>query len=356
MAVIGVLMPDIGQSDGTWTTYDLNGQVATGSVYPVEFGQEIVYRAPYNSGFYTLTEGPGWAFICLYKTDVLSGTSSLLLEIGDINENNPLNSLVSVGVISSKDGEEVTVAYYKPSTNEFRYVRSVDGGSSFSSSAIFNGFVLFGDAMLVRLPSSSNAITLYQDNQDGGELWCSNDFGATASNLIPDHHRKQLTVPELHSHFAYYPVKIMSRNANAYTLDFGTGTNGSVTQVFNPFVSYTPWTPIFSFGSALFDTYNNDVRGVVLESQQESYWDVENALGGYPANAFDCYGDPIDKSAGPLENGTDRNSVIFNEDGTIGWYPIRTWNFLINGVAPVVNPGNQFFTAFQKTVETNFRP
>lgn len=339
-------MPDTGQSDGTWATYDLGGTVDTGTVYPTQFGQVITHRAPYNSGFYTLAEGPGLGFLLVYKTDVLTGTSSLILQIGTMNEANPANALNGLGIIASKTGSEVLVMYSDASYTAYFRLSSNGGGTFGAPINSTFGVEWYGLYMYVRLSTSPNAITLYSDESDGAKLHVSTNYGATSTDLMWNNTRGQITV--LESHFSYSPIKIMALGAYAYKLDF---SNGSHSPLVNLGLS-APWQPILSFGSAIFD---GSGLGLALESPQESYWDPNTDLGGYPANAFDCYGDPIDKSAGPLENGVTANSIIFNEDGTMGWYPIRTWDFLINTTGGV-GVGNQFFTAFQKTIETNFRP
>ena len=344
-------MPDTGQSDGTWATYELGGTVDTGTVYPTQFGQVITHRAPYNSGFYTLTEGPGLGYILVYKTDVLTGVSSLLLQIGTINESNPANALYAKAIISSKDGLDILVTYADESQTTTYRRTSSDGGVTFSAPTVFA--LNFGE-LLVRL--SATDLFLYAEDDDDPGAYTSNDLGITSSS------RTGLGPPASHNlacehYFAYFPERMsyVGWGSAVNIIRFAMSTEISV-GVLTPLVN--PSVPVLSFGAALFSGVLGTSPAVALNSPLESYWetDILTYLGGYPVNAFDCYGDPIDKSAGPLEGGVTPNSVVFNEDGTIGWYPIRTWDFLINSGGPVIPTGNQFFTAFQKTLETNFRP
>jgi hypothetical protein len=228
MAVYGVTYPNYPDYD-QWEVHDESGGTVTGSL-SIPVGQTVQFSAPFDRGFFCVAKTSAKDYWSVYKTDLISGSSSIVHEIGEIGESDTYD-VFSLTV--SPSGEDVLIAYTSSTVGGYPLylARSTDYGDSWSTATkpTFTNLNHVNYITLFRVASNPNVLYHSDGYDDLYPIYRSYDNGATWSANINTPPGSTTCAARMPSVFLNYDKIILVSYTYSpaleyvYTLDLPTG-------------------------------------------------------------------------------------------------------------------------------------
>lgn len=182
MAIYGVTYPNYPDYD-QWEVHDEFGGSTSGNL-SILVGQSVYYSAPFDRGFFCVARTSAKDHWSVYKTNLISGASSVVHEIGAIGGANTYD-VFSLTV--SPSGDDILVAYTSSTVGGYPLylARSTDYGDTWSTATkpTFTNLDHVNYITLFRLASNPNVLyhsdgydhlyPIYR-SYDNGSTWSSN--------------------------------------------------------------------------------------------------------------------------------------------------------------------------------------